>query len=221
MSYPQSGAGHQRQSGSVISHLLSMNSSYFSMRALSPKINWISWGLKRSEHSGQQMLTRDSEISMRRYCRRQSAQERWWQVIMSGKCSRVWRRRHKGHSNRSEEETDEVDAAPNADWADVLSWKGSGLTISVLTTLSPPVPVCRCLDLPWSLRQRRPKSEWRDRRRFLGVFLTEGRLTEEEADCISRSEPVLPWWRWLPIVPEGAPLARRLNITTSGEEIKY
>lgn len=76
-SYPQSGAGHQRQSGSATSHLLSMNSSYLSMSARSPRIMRMSCGLKRSEHSGQLMLTRDSEISMRRYWRRQSMQERW------------------------------------------------------------------------------------------------------------------------------------------------
>lgn len=186
-SYPQSGAGHQRQSGSATSHLLSMNSSYFSMSARSPRINWMSWGLKRSEHSGQQMFTRDSEISMRRYCRRQSAQERWWQVMMSGKRSRAWRSRHRGHSRSSEEEpdTDEVEAAPSTAWAEVLSWEVSGWTLSVLTTLSTGAPACRGLDFRFgsrSGRQRRPKIEWRDRRRLLGGFLTEGRLTEEAAE---------------------------------------
>lgn len=99
--YPQSGAGHQRQSGSATSHLLSMNSSYFSISALSPRIMRMSCGLNLSEHSGQLMLTRDSEISMRRYWRKQSMQERWWQVMMSGKLSLEWRRRHSGHSSSS------------------------------------------------------------------------------------------------------------------------
>lgn len=186
-SYPQSGAGHQRQSGSATSHLLSMNSSYFSMRARSPRIIRMSWGLKRSEHSGQQMFTRDSEISMRRYCRKQSAQERWWQVMMSGKRSRAWRSRHRGHSSSSDEEPeiDEVDAAPSAAWAEVLSWRVSGWTLSVLTTPSNPAAACTGLDFRLgsrSGRRRRPKSEWRDNRRFLGVFLAEGRLTEEAAE---------------------------------------
>lgn len=144
----------------------------------------MSWGLKRSEHSGQQILTRDSEISMRRYCRRQSAQDRWGQVMMSGKRSRAWRSRHSGHSSSSDEEsdTDEVDATASAE---VLSWTGSDWTLSVLTMPSTPAPACRGLDLRLgsrSGRRRRLKNEWRDRRRFLGVFLTEGRLTEEAAE---------------------------------------
>lgn len=61
----------------------------------------MSWGLKRSEHSGQLMFTLDSEISIRRYWRRQSMQERCGQVIMSGKDSLEWRKRHNGHSRRS------------------------------------------------------------------------------------------------------------------------
>lgn len=77
VSYPQSGAGHHLQSGSATSHLLNMNSSYLSMSARSPRMMQMSCGLNRSEHSGQLMLTRDSEISMRRYWRRQSMQERW------------------------------------------------------------------------------------------------------------------------------------------------
>lgn len=106
---------------------------------------------------------------------------------MSGKQSRAWRSRHRGHSSSSDEEPDidEVDAAPSADWAEVLSWKVSGWTLSVLTTLSTPAAACRGLDLRFgsrSGRQRRPKIVWRDRRRFLGVFLTEGRLTEEAAE---------------------------------------
>lgn len=204
-----------------------MNSSYFSMRARSPRMIRMSWGLKRSEHSGQQMLTRDSEISMRRYWRRQSAQERWWQVMMSGKRSRAWRSRHRGHSNCSDEEPDaeDVDATPSAEWAEVLSCKASGWTHSVLTVPSTAAAACTGLDLRLgsrSGRRRRPKSEWRDRRRFLGVFLTEGRLTEEATEWRSRSEPVLPWCCWcrLIIMPEGAPLVLRPEITTLGEETR-
>lgn len=186
-SYPQSGAGHQRQSGSATSHLLSMNSSYFSMRARSPRIIWMSWGLKRSEHSGQLMLTRDSEISMRRYCRRQSAQERWGQVMMSGKLSRAYRSKHRGHSSSSDEDpvTDEVDAAPSADGAGVLSWRVSDCTFSVLTMPSTPAPDCTGFDLrlrSQSGQRLRPNKEWSDRRRLFGFFLTEGTLTEEATD---------------------------------------
>lgn len=92
------------------------------MSARSPRMMQMSCGLKRSEHSGQLMLTRDSEISMRRYWRRQSIQERWWQVMMSGKLSLEWCRRHRGHSRSSGPTTaptlveDEVDEeAPAAD----------------------------------------------------------------------------------------------------------
>lgn len=83
----------------------------------------MSCGLKRSEHSGQLMLTRDSEISIRRYWRRQSMQERCGQVMMSGKCSLEWRRRHNGHSRSSapsppptlEDEEDVKEEGPEAD----------------------------------------------------------------------------------------------------------
>lgn len=106
---------------------------------------------------------------------------------MSGKRSREWRSRHRGHSSSSDEDpdTDEVDTAASAEWVEVLSWKVSGGALSVLTMPSTPAPACGGLDLRLasrSGRRRRPKSEWRDRRRFLGVFLTEGRLTEEAAE---------------------------------------
>lgn len=172
-SYPQSGAGHHLQSGSATSHLLNMNSSYLSMSARSPRMMQMSCGLKRSEHSGQLMLTRDSEISMRRYWRRQSIQERWWQVMMSGKLSLEWCRRHKGHSRSSgptppptlvEEEVDEeapaadeVEAAAGATpvpaaekKAEFLSLHISEWMLSMLampsTPPSPPGPGC------WSSR---------------------------------------------------------------------
>lgn len=117
--------------------------------------------------------------------------------MMSGKQSRAWRSRHRGHSSNSDEEldTDEVDATPSVEGAEVLSWTVSDWMLSVLTMPSIPTPACRGLDLRLgsrSGRRRRLKSEWRDSRRFLGVFLTEGRLTEEAAECRSLSEPVLP-----------------------------
>ena len=107
--------------------------------------------------------------------------------MMSGKRSRAWRSRHRGHSSSSDEEpdTDEVDTAASVDWAEVLSWKVSAWTFSVLTMPSTPEATCSGLDLRLgsrSGRRRRPKSEWRDRRRFLGVLRTEGRLTEEAAE---------------------------------------
>jgi len=112
-----------------------MNSSYFSMSAWSPRIMRMSCGLKRSEHSGQLMLMRDSEISMRRYWRRQSMQERWGQVMMSGKLSLEWRRRHSGHSSTSgptppatveeEEEEEEEVEGPEADEVEAAAAGGA------------------------------------------------------------------------------------------------
>lgn len=221
VSYPQSGAGHQRQSGSATSHLLNMNSSYLSMSARSPRIMRMSCGLKRSQHSGQLMLTRDSEISIRRYWRRQSMQERWWQVIMSGKLSLEWCRRHSGHSSNSapappptfvedelEEEgpeADEVEAAAEKaapvpateKTAEFLSLHISEWMLSTLAMPStPPSPGCwSSLDLRWpdlGSRLRRLKREARERRLFLGAFFTEGREMEEAVDWRSRSEPITP-----------------------------
>lgn len=107
--------------------------------------------------------------------------------MMSGKHSRVWRSRHRGHSRNSDEDpdTDEVDATPGREWAEVLSWNVSDWTLSVLTMPSTPAPACTGLVLRLgsrSGRRRRPNSEWRDRRRFFGVFLMEGRLTVEAAE---------------------------------------
>lgn len=82
--------------------------------------------------------------------------------MMSGKWSRAWRSRHKGHSRNSDEDpdTDEVDASPGAEWVEVLSLKVSVWTISVVTGLSTPSPACRGLDLRLgSRRHRRPNSE--------------------------------------------------------------
>lgn len=100
-SYPQSGAGHQRQSGSEARHRLSRNSSYFSNRAASSRISATCLGANLSAHSGQLSCTRLSVISMRRYWRRQQRQERWLQPWSSASWSRGWRTRHSGHSRSS------------------------------------------------------------------------------------------------------------------------
>lgn len=99
-SYPQSGAGHHRQSGSEARHLLSRNSSYFSIRAASSKMSATCRGASLSAHSGQLSWTRLSVISMRRYWRRQQRQDRWLQPSSSGSWSAGWRTRHRGHSRR-------------------------------------------------------------------------------------------------------------------------
>lgn len=139
----------------------------------------MSWGLKRSEHSGQLMLTRLSEISIRRYCRRQSPHERWGHVMMSGKRSRAWRSRHSGHSRNSEEDEDvEVDATSCCScccWSCVSDWT----TLSTLAMLSTPGRDLRDLGSGRRLRN----SERREMPRFLGVFLT----TEEEGRSRSGS----------------------------------
>lgn len=225
-SYPQSGAGHHLQSGSATSHLLSMNSSYFSISVLSPRIRRMSWGLNLSAHSGQLMLTRDSEISMRRYWRRQSMQERWWQVMISGKLSREWCRRHRGHSSSSEpvpppalDDEEEVEEGPEADdveaataepatekEAEFFSLHISEWMLSMLAMASPaPKPLgpsCSSLDLcrpDLDSRPRRLKREASERRLFLGAFLTDGSEIEEAVDWRSRSEPMPPpsgWCFW-------------------------
>lgn len=99
-SYPQSGAGHQRQSGSDARHLRNKNSSYFSSRAPSSKISATCCGASLSAHSGQLSWTLLSVISIRRYCRRQHRQERWLHPSNSGSCAAGWRTRHRGHSRR-------------------------------------------------------------------------------------------------------------------------
>jgi hypothetical protein len=55
-----------------------------------------------SEHSGQLMLTRDSEISILRYCCKQSRHERCVQHKSSGKNSLEHSARHRGHSQFSD-----------------------------------------------------------------------------------------------------------------------
>lgn len=64
--HPQSGAGHQRQSGSEARYRRSMNSSYLCMSGGSASSRRMSCGLSRSLHSGQLMGTRLSLISRRR-----------------------------------------------------------------------------------------------------------------------------------------------------------
>lgn len=112
VSYPQSGAGHHRQSGSEARHLRSRNSSYLSSRAASSKMSPTCRGDSLSAHSGQLSWTRLSVISMRRYCRRQQRQERWLHPSSSGSCSGGLRTRHRGHSRRS---ASSEDGAPTRD----------------------------------------------------------------------------------------------------------
>lgn len=68
--------------------------------------------------------------------------------MMSGKCSRAWRSRHRGHSSSSDDDpmAEEVATKPGADWADVLSWNGSGWMLSMLMTLSTTAPGCKGCD---------------------------------------------------------------------------
>lgn len=54
-----------------------------------------------SEHSGQLMLTRDSDISIRRYCCRQSRHDRCAQDSNSGKYSLEHSAKQRGHSQLS------------------------------------------------------------------------------------------------------------------------
>lgn len=86
-SYPQSGAGHHRQSGSDARQRRSRNSSYFSIRLGSSKMRATCRGASRSAHSGQLSCTRLSVISIRKYCLRQHRQDRWLHPWSSGSCS--------------------------------------------------------------------------------------------------------------------------------------
>lgn len=100
-SYPQSGAGHHRQSGSDARQRRNRNSSYLSIRTGSSRMRATCRGASRSAHSGQLSCTRLSVISMRRYWRKQHKQDRWLQFWSSGSCSAGCRTRHKGHSRNS------------------------------------------------------------------------------------------------------------------------
>lgn len=189
--YPQSGAGHHLQSGSATSHRLSMNSSYFSIRMSSFNIKRISWGLNRSEHSGQLILTLLSEISIRRYCRKQSTQDLWWQVMISGNLSLECRRRHKGHSMKSPLglllEVVPLSEEVHVEKIEFLSVHISEWMLSMLAI--PSTPPFKSLDLrfvSFFLRKREPKEILL----FFGAFLTDGKLTEEAEDWRSRSEPI-------------------------------
>lgn len=189
--YPQSGAGHHLQSGSATSQRLSINSSYFSIKMSSFSIKRISWGLNRSEHSGQLMLTLLSEISIRRYWRKQSTQDLWWHVIISGNLSLECRKRHKGHSMKSPLglllEVVPLSEEVHVEKIEFLSVHISEWMLSILAI--PSTPPFRSLDLrfvSFFLRKREPKEILL----FFGAFLTEGKLTEEAEDCRSRSEPI-------------------------------
>lgn len=116
--------------------------------------------------------------------------------MMSGKRSLVWRNRHNGHSRSSEveaedeEDEDEVEATPGAESAEAWSccWHISECTLSTLAMPSTPAASARDLrDL--GSPQRRRNSDRSEMRRFLGVFRTEGRLTDEAAEGRSLSDP--------------------------------
>lgn len=96
----QSGAGHQRVSGSAARKRLSWNSSNLSSSAWSSKTARTSSGVRVSGHCGQAMLTLLSDISMRRYWRRQSEHALWEHEVSRGKWQRGWLSRHSGHSSR-------------------------------------------------------------------------------------------------------------------------
>lgn len=99
-SHLQSGAGHQRVSGSAARKRLNWYSSNRSSSARSSRMARTSSGASVSGHCGQAMPTRLSEISMRRYWRRQSEHVRWEQEVSRGKWQRGWLSRHSGHSSR-------------------------------------------------------------------------------------------------------------------------
>ncbi len=96
----QSGAGHQRVSGSAARKRRSWNSSKRSSSAPSSRMARTSGRARASGHCGQAIPTRLSEISMRRYWRKQSVQARCWQEDKRGKWPRGWLRRQSGHSTR-------------------------------------------------------------------------------------------------------------------------
>ena len=99
-SHLQSGAGHQRVSGSAARKRLNWYSSNLSRSAWSSRMAWTSNGASASGHWGHAMPTLLSEISMRRYWRRQSVQALWEQEDSRGKWQRGWLSRHSGHSSR-------------------------------------------------------------------------------------------------------------------------
>lgn len=67
----------------------------------------MSAGLRRSLHSGQLMLTRDSVISIRRYWRRHERHERCGHERRRGALPAGCRTRHSGHSSSDGEDDDE------------------------------------------------------------------------------------------------------------------
>lgn len=99
-SHLQSGAGHQRVSGSDARKRLSWYSSNLSSNARSSSMARTSRGASVSGHCGQAMPTRLSDISIRRYWRRQSEHALWEQEVSRGKWQRGWLSRHSGHSSR-------------------------------------------------------------------------------------------------------------------------
>lgn len=100
MSHLQSGAGHQRVSGSEARKRLNWYSSNLSSNARSSRMARTSRGASVSGHCGHAMPTRLSDISIRKYWRRQSEHALWEQEVSRGKWQRGWLSRHSGHSSR-------------------------------------------------------------------------------------------------------------------------
>ena len=96
--YPQSGAGHHLQSGSIINRRLKVNSSYLFINISSWRTSLMSFGWSGSAHSGHAMFTRLSVISIFKYCPRHSRHDRCSHVMMSGNWSLGRSIRHSGHS---------------------------------------------------------------------------------------------------------------------------
>lgn len=128
-SYPQSGAGHQRTSGSETRTRRTMKSSYLSIRLWFCRMFRMSLGWYFSVHSGQEMFIRLSVISIFRYVCRQVLQERWWHVMISGKSSTGLSIKHSGHSLIPEAEMTGRCSVSGTVWTDLLikwtEWAGS------------------------------------------------------------------------------------------------
>lgn len=144
----QSGAGHQRVCGSAARKRLSWYSSNRSSRARSSRMARTSTGASVSGHCGHAMPTRLSDISMRRYWRRQSVHVRWEQEVSRGKWQRGWLSRHSGHSSRCsskscswpEEERDRTPVEPLLTTPKKLYVSGPSSRASA-TTGGPPLPL--------------------------------------------------------------------------------
>lgn len=141
----QSGAGHQRVSGSAARKRRSWYSSKRSSNALSSKIARTSGGASASGHCGQAIPTRLSEISMRRYWRKQSVHARCGHEDRRGKWARGWLSRHSGHSTRCsrscswlEEESDTTPVEPLLTHSTACSTSAPSALTEPVSAVSPP-----------------------------------------------------------------------------------